>query len=1054
MNVEKFSAAAAALVLGGIFLIAALQLNTAPGYSDFIVGSVAWYAGDKLQDLISWPAFILASFFSYAALSKITSSLQESYGAGVSSSFATQLVLWSLPFYAGVGTLFLGGALDKKTVIISALGIISIGATGFFRRKNKEKPDPGFWGAILFLTLLISLIPLEVAVLLSRMPMDKVGDLSVGSFVKTNNVLIVIGFILGTLALIRINKKSHRHLSKAALAAQIGLPLLFLTLYPSRIMQPSGELAKYETTVYLKIFIVALIIYGMYDVVRRFRTNSGDADWKDYFSPLALFGLLVAIKIGHTVPPHISVDDYHFGEQLLGWWSYLNGFVPYVDYMPAHGLIENDLRPFLAYAFYDGTAASIGEAGRLALALLGLFAFISIYHFTRSLVLAFAVILLLGDRLTWFFFVPFLCLWLSPNLRSRPAKWLSVWILTAPIVVLGVPPQGLLLAAAFGFLAVKMTWDQIRIGDKKSWQYLGLIAALVLVIFAATPLLFMLLGAIRYVLENGPINQITYGIPWSLSWNAGAKFGFAFEAIRMSWVAIPILCLYVMQKHWRDIKDPRSYFYPGLIFFAFSLLLIPYSMGRIDPGSASRPGLVSIFSWAVLFPLLIWGLSKVNARAFVVLSVVFMSSILGYSVNTLSGLSSIATQKVNSAPLRDSIKAGLSNIGHAYVDENQWDRINRLNALLKSRLAADETYLDLSSRNAHYFYLNRLPAMPVTAPYNLVPPNQQKRAISALTISPPKLALLQADNITYDGGGLALRNPYLYRFVVNNYVPRMESGFIVGYLKPGAGGFVGTKITAEIKNITDENWLRGIGRRDAAVVLSDPTLVSMLKIGDRLRFANGESRVIDRIWVEESSVWLNGSQISLPDASIPSLVEVVVSPDVYQEYSATLFQRSFAVSDFQKIPVSWGRSEKSLIAKMTSTRSLDRISPAIAHVSSFEDTYKVEGNDPQLSFDISAFGLSGRSTGLLKFDFDCIDMKSEPRMQLFWWGDAREGPFEASSVRFTVENGTLIVPLDASPWWLSLRKVKGLRFDLDNAEACSAFSIKNIALFQRNLQLN
>jgi hypothetical protein len=53
-------------------------------------------------------------------------------------------------------------------------------------------------------------------------------------------------------------------------------------------------------------------------------------------------------------------------------------------------------------------------------------------------------------------------------------------------------------------------------------------------------------------------------------------------------------------------------------------------------------------------------------------------------------------------------------------------------------------------------------------------------------------------------------------------------------------------------------------------------------------------------------------------------------------------------------------------------------------------------------------------------------------------------------VKFTGENGILIVPLDASPWWLGLSKVKGLRFDLDNASACIAFKITNISLFQRD----
>ena len=63
--------------------------------------------------------------------------------------------------------------------------------------------------------------------------------------------------------------------------------------------------------------------------------------------------------------------------------------------------------------------------------------------------------------------------------------------------------------------------------------------AVLIILGLGTPLGAMLLGAVRYVLENGPVNQVAYGMPWNLSWNTGAKSGLVFEAIRMSWVAIP-----------------------------------------------------------------------------------------------------------------------------------------------------------------------------------------------------------------------------------------------------------------------------------------------------------------------------------------------------------------------------------------------------------------------------------------------------------------------------------------------------------------------------------
>jgi len=153
--------------------------------------------------------------------------------------------------------------------------------------------------------------------------------------------------------------------------------------------------------------------------------------------------------------------------------------------------------------------------------------------------------------------------------------------------------------------------------------------------------------------------------------------------------------------------------------------------------------------------------------------------------------------------------------------------------------------------------------------------------------------------------------------------------------------------------------------------------------------------------------------VTPPDISYGNIIDVIVSPSVYKEYVASLFHRAFAVSDFQKIPVSWGRSEKSLRTKMTMPVSLTGLSPATFHVSSFNDSYKIEGEDPQLIFDISALSVSGRNSGLLKFDFNCIEKTSESRMQIFCWGDERDGPFEASSVSFIYENGTLIVLIGA-----------------------------------------
>ena len=134
---------------------------------------------------------------------------------------------------------------------------------------------------------------------------------------------------------------------------------------------------------------------------------------------------------------------------------------------------------------------------------------------------------------------------------------------------------------------------------------------------------------------------------------------------------------------------------------------------------------------------------------------------------------------------------------------------------------------------------------------------------------------------------------------------------------------------------------------------------------------------------------------------------------------------------------------------MTLTRSFDGISPSRHQLIPENGSYKVSGVDPVLSFDISSLGLLGRDASLLRFDFSCTGKSAEPRIQVFWWGDDHGGPFEASSVRFTADNGTIIIPHDTSPLWLTLKHTKGVRIELDNASACAAFSARIIQLFQR-----
>ncbi len=1050
-NLEKLATAVSSCVLAALAFVATLKLEIFSNYENFIVGRLTWDDGAKLQDLIVGPVFILVLVLSFSFFSSLLTRLKNQFGNDYSDKISNQLVGWSMPTFAALATLFLGPSIEGKVILISAIGLIFIGIGYLNSMRRNVELGPEVLGLTWLSIILISLVPLELALALGRLPVKFLGDLSIHNYTKTTDALFGLGAVIGLYFAIRYPTTLSRYLAKLLFAGQVGLPILFLTLYPAKFLQPTGELTEYKTTVWLKILIICMISWGIYDVIRRYRKYSVTKSWSTLLSPIVFFSLVIWLKIGHTSIPVVGDDDYHFGEYLLGWWSYSKGFIPYLDYLPAHGLIENDFRGFLSLLFYDGTAASVFEADRLAVMVLAFFSFVSIYYFSGSLGLASVAIYFLDKRLAWFFLVPFICIWFSRSLIKSPSKWLIAWLISVPIVILGVPPQGLMLVLASCVVAVAVFARlQQQACKKNSWVTIAIVLVTLALLGLLTPLGPMLYGAVRYVLENGPINQVAYGLPWSLSWTIGAKTGFIFEAIRMSWLVIQLICLIIAYTKRREIADPQSAFYPAIFALFFMTLMIPYSMGRIDPGHVSRPGLISIFGWTVLFPVVGWVLVQPKNRVSLILLMAVMSSFLNYrNISVKSPVFSIEP-KINTPLLRDGKSIGLANMGKAHVQADHWDRLIRLNALLSSKLSPEETYLDLTSRHAQYFHLNRLPVMAITAPYNMVALSQQKRAVESLSKKLPKLALLEGDNIIHDGGGLGLRNPYLYRFIVDNYIPRFENGFIFGYEKSQKSNEDEPLIDLEVKKITDANWDQGFHRLEAAIALSDPGVLSFIKVGDLVRIEDGNIRKVKRKTLGENGLlWLEGAPIFFSQKDYPNIIHVVTHSSVANAYRASLFQRAFSQTDLKKIPVAWGRSEKSLKSKMTLIKSFDAISANVHQLIQENKTYKINGVDPQLGFDLSNLELSGREAGLLRFDFACVDKNSDPNVQIFWWGDDDEGAFEASSMKFIADNGTLIVPLDASPLWLTLKKIKGLRISLRNASACRTFRIEKLGLYQR-----
>ncbi len=163
----------------------------------------------------------------------------------------------------------------------------------------------------------------------------------------------------------------------------------------------------------------------------------------------------------------------------------------------------------------------------------------------------------------------------------------------------------------------------------------------------------------------------------------------------------------------------------------------------------------------------------------------------------------------------------------------------------------------------------------------MVPLTQQQRAIEQLKQKPVRVVLLQADNLIHDGGGLALRSPLLFRFVMDNYLPVWAEGFVFGIRRDESLTNADLTLKAEVRNFSDGNWERGIHRREAAFIASN---VAPFSVGSSVQFATGETRRVARVWPEGNAVWVDGAPLDSIKAGAPHGVTVTVGREAAMEY--------------------------------------------------------------------------------------------------------------------------------------------------------------------------
>ena len=1025
-------------------------ISTTPKYPDFIVGYPTLQNVAKVQDIISVLVFCLVFILIFFCFSFFIKLLKQKNGKTEADLFSASVLCWLSPMFVVLSKYIFSNTFDFDLFVVFYVPLtvfILFSVILFIKGTINIKQVNALVITLLFVTLLPSVISLVADRLLDyTIPIDKIEQAS--------NIVFVLFFVVTLLFLMlkRINLPQSFLIAKVLLLSQFILLGFYVALFPSTIRETNLGDFQYQTTSWLAVLVLFLVALGILDIVYRYKryikTNKDCSIFK-LFSPVAIFGLLIMIKFPGTVYPQISTDDYHFGEYLLGFWSFIEaGYVPYKDFVPAHGLIMNYFPDLVNYLFYDGSAGSLIQARNLSRILIAFVAFMAINKYYKNVGLAFVIILVfLVSLVNWLVLIPFTLLFINRKLIDKPEWWISLWILLAPVVFLLVPAQGLGLIVGSGFIGLYCLY-QLKNKEKIEWLQMIIALGALSLLLIFTSLFSMMAGAFDYVFSNSKINQLAYGINWATSVGMSECPAFLFEFFRNSWIWVLVLVsLYTVKRFISFSIDQLSVISTGLFFIVFILLMIPYAMGRIDPFVISRPGFTSIFFIVLVIPALFWN-NNLNRQVLIIVILILVSSGLGKFPDCKNNFKSNLRYQSSTPELIDFRHSPLSNIGVAFVEPNQLARLQKLADVLNKEIEPENTYWDLTNSIATYRYLNYLPATSIIAPYNQPSTKDQIRSVDQ--IENKKINHLLIDHYGFfDGVAFALRNPFNFRYIMTHFNFDQRSGLLMGFRKDS----VTFNHQVGLADLSDSNWDQGINYK-YNILLFENNVFNDAKLEKAAALAYDEDTIqINK--VEKSSSWIHVLTDNLLD-NYTSTYNVVYKDEkiakerisrlnlLYMENTPYLTTR-----DLSEIPNAWAQSIKSLMPKLRDPYSLDNL-PAITNDLLLEQgDYTITGNNPFIQFNLETSDICSDNAGILFLKLIPDKTISNFNVSVSYNGSFTEGSKDEHTFTYSSRRVAALIPFDSQPGWHMMQNIKTIRFALEGLPVGTKFTLKEVTMFDR-----
>lgn len=486
--------------------------------------------------------------------------------------------------------------------------------------------------------------------------------------------------------------------------------------------------------------------------------------------------------------PAVLNDSYHDGEYLTPAYLLAEfGQVPFVDQVPARGLLVNYVPAWLTQTVTNDWAG-LAAVGRAVVAVLVLAALFLLLRGVLGPGWAAALTIVAAPLAASSIAVNDLVMVaLVVALHRALGRWplpaaVGVFASSAVVALLLAPAQGLGYVLAGGaLLGVRLVQ---RPPDVRAWPWSLGVAAGVAVLTVASGLHRLVLAALAYVRDQALVNDQVWGVPWIDSIDVTDPGTVAQSILgeypRLGALVGLVVVLVVCLRAVRGFREvPALPLWLGLGLYA--ALQLPRALGRIDPTTLSRIGALGLVVLAVVVPVVL--LTRARGRATTVGVVVTLAAAvaapLAFGGTAPSAHLARVVERAAGLPTDPGLTSvatepGAAALSRAVVAEELLELQATLAAQYEALLpdGAHRELLDLTNNQADFRYLEVDNPLTTAAVYNITAAATERANVHRVTERNPPLALLwHPMAVQHDGGGVALRTPALFGWVLDTYTP-------------------------------------------------------------------------------------------------------------------------------------------------------------------------------------------------------------------------------------------------------------------------------------------